>query len=110
MKSYRVRVAVTHVLTEEALRGLWRYRRGNLGGFSVRKAIALARELLSDNPELEVQISEGLEWIANDERERRSPRNSASLGLTMLERIMAWPEKDDDKPGEPESRMGGDRS
>lgn len=58
-KTYRVRVAVTHKLHEETLRALWAYHRREDEPFSIRKAIELARGLLSENPEMETQIQEG---------------------------------------------------
>jgi hypothetical protein len=64
-KTYRIRVEKTHTLTEEALRGLWQYHKE--GPFSVRKAIDLARNLLNDNPEIEIQISEGLRMLEVDD-------------------------------------------
>lgn len=57
-KMHRIRVEVTHELSTEALQGLWAYWKDE--PFKLREAIALARELLSNNPEIEVQIHEGL--------------------------------------------------
>ncbi len=61
-KTYKIRVAVTHKLSEEALRGLWQYHREGVE-FQLASAIALARRELSRNPEMESQIQEGLEAL-----------------------------------------------
>jgi len=59
---YKVKVETTHAFSLEALQALWTYHRSG-EPFGLRKAMTLARQLLSTNPEMDEQILEGHELM-----------------------------------------------
>lgn len=56
-REVKIRVAKTHKVSELALQGLWAYWRDEK--YDEKEAIKLFRRLMSENPEVDVQIGEG---------------------------------------------------
>ncbi len=57
VKIHKVKVQVTHQISNEALRAFWAYHRSE--PFTVGAALALYRQVQRENPEVETQINEG---------------------------------------------------
>lgn len=64
---HRVLIKRTVQIDNESLRAFWAYHRGD-DPFSIRKALSLFRDVLGENPDVDMQIIEGRERLAEKTR------------------------------------------